>query len=341
MKKISFIIFLFILIITITYLSQKDNLEVENKEIITSSKQYNSQIYYPKFNIKKLDNYIKNFINDISIQNYSKKGSLFVDYDYYKEEENIVIKFYVYNYYDNIVKQSIQTINYNISKNSIFKNTNILKTDYNYDIVHNKVIDSNAKLIAFTFDDGPSYNTVKIVNTLKKYDSTATFFVMGNKVSKYKKTIKYLNDNNMEIGNHTYSHVLLTKLKKEDVKEEIEKTQKIIYNEIGKYPKLFRPSYGTVSRKIKKISPLPLIIWSIDTLDWKYHNSRKIANKILSKVKNGDIILMHDTYTATFNAVNIVIPKLKEMGYEIVSVSELFYYKNKTPNLGYYYGSIN
>ena len=203
-----------------------------------------------------------------------------------------------------------------------------------------KIIDSNTKLVAFTFDDGPSHNTAKIVDILKKYNATATFFVLGNKVEKYHKTIKYLNDNNMEIGNHTYTHILLTKLNEEKILKEIEDTQNAIYNQIGKYPYFFRPSYGTVSRKIKKTSPLPLVIWSLDTLDWKYHNSKKITNKILSKVKDGDIILMHDTYTATLNAVKEVIPKLKEMGYEIVSVNELFYYKNKEARLGYYYGSL-
>lgn len=339
MKKASSIIFLFIIISLLLLIINKNN----QKLVVTKNKINitNQEIYYPKFGITKLDSYIEKYINEILKNNTaSSSQELFIDYDYFNTKEKVNINFYTYTSHNNLASQTVTTINYDLVKGKITKETSILKTDYTYDIVNQKIIDSNTKLVAFTFDDGPSHNTAKIVDILKKYNATATFFVLGNKVEKYHKTIKYLNDNNMEIGNHTYTHILLTKLNEEKILKEIEDTQKAIYNQIGKYPYFFRPSYGTVSRKIKKTSPLPLVIWSLDTLDWKYHNSKKITNKILSKVKDGDIILMHDTYTATVNAVREVIPKLKEMDYEIVSVSELFYYKNKEARLGYYYGSL-
>ena len=95
-----------------------------------------------------------------------------------------------------------------------------------------------------------------------------------------------------------------------------------------------------MNKRIKKLSTMPIIIWNIDTLDWKYHNSNKIKDKILKYVSDGDIILMHDTFTATSNAVEMVIPELKKQGYRIVSVSELFKYKGVKPKLGIGYGYV-
>ena len=83
---------------------------------------------------------------------------------------------------------------------------------------------------------------------------------------------------------------------------------------------------------------MPIIIWNIDTLDWKYHNSKRIYNRVINKVKDGDIILMHDIYSATSNSLNIIIPKLQSEGYRFVTVSELFYYKNISLEKGKVYG---
>ena len=97
---------------------------------------------------------------------------------------------------------------------------------------------------------------------------------------------------------------------------------------ISKYPSLTRPSYGSTSSTIRSVIETPIIIWDIDTLDWKYHNSKRIYNKVIDKVRDGDIILMHDIYSATSNSLEMIIPKLLDEGYQLVTVSELFYYKN-------------
>ena len=112
----------------------------------------------------------------------------------------------------------------------------------------------------------------------------------------------------------------------------------MIFDVTGNYPKLLRPSYGSFNSKIKKMANMPIIIWDIDTLDWKYHNSKRITNRVVSKVKDGDIILMHDIYSATANALNNIIPELQSRGYVFVTVSELFYYKGITLEDGKVYG---
>lgn len=308
---------------------------VINKIIKKEENTYSYLINYPYFNNDKVDNYVDNYlserINTIILDN----GDLFIDYDYNIKDNNIFIKFYEYVTKLNTIKENIYEINYDYELDHIIKKR-VFEED-NYDILNYTKSD---KMVAFTFDDGPSYNTIKIVNTLVKYDSKATFFLVGNQIEKYAKTMDVLVKNGMDIGNHTYSHKELTKLRDKEILKEIDLTNEVIYNKTGIKPMFLRPSYGAMNKRIKKLSTMPIIVWNIDTLDWKYHNSNKIKDKILKYVSDGDIILMHDTYVATLNAVEMVIPELKKQGYKIVSVSELFKYKGVKPKLGIGYGYV-
>lgn len=335
-KHLLIIIFLVLIILFLfVFCSLINKHDVINKIIKKEENTYSYLINYPYFNNDKVDNYVDNYlserINTIILDN----GDLFIDYDYDIKDNNIFIKFYEYVTKLNTIKENIYEINYDYELDNIIKKR-VFEED-NYDILNYTKSD---KLVAFTFDDGPSYNTIKIVNTLVKYDSKATFFLVGNQVEKYAKTMDVLVKNGMDIGNHTYSHKELTKLRDKEILKEIDLTNEVIYNKTGIKPMFLRPSYGAMNKRIKKLSTMPIIIWNIDTLDWKYHNSNKIKDKILKYVSDGDIILMHDTYVATLNAVEMVIPELKKQGYKIVSVSELFKYKGVKPKLGIGYGYV-
>lgn len=335
-KHLLIIIFLVLIILFLfVFCSLSNKHDVINKIIKKEENTYSYLINYPYFNNNKVDNYVDNYlserINTIILDN----GDLFIDYDYNIKDNNIFIKFYEYVTKLNTIKENIYEINYDYELDNIIKKR-VFEED-NYDILNYTKSD---KIIAFTFDDGPSYNTIKIVNTLVKYDSKATFFLVGNKIEKYAKTMDVLVKNGMDIGNHTYSHKELTKLSDKEILKEIDLTNEVIYNKTGIKPMFLRPSYGAMNKRIKKLSTMPIIIWNIDTLDWKYHNSNKIKDKILKYVSDGDIILMHDTYVATLNAVEMVIPELKKQGYKIVSVSELFKYKGVKPKLGIGYGYV-
>lgn len=335
-KHLLIIIFLVLIILFLfVFCSLINKHDVINKIIKKEENTYSYLINYPYFNNDKVDNYVDNYlserINTIILDN----GDLFIDYDYDIKDNNIFIKFYEYVTKLNTIKENIYEINYDYELDHIIKKR-VFEED-NYDILNYTKSD---KLVAFTFDDGPSYNTIKIVNTLVKYDSKATFFLVGNQVEKYAKTMDVLVKNGMDIGNHTYSHKELTKLRDKEILKEIDLTNEVIYNKTGIKPMFLRPSYGAMNKRIKKLSTMPIIVWNIDTLDWKYHNSNKIKDKILKYVSDGDIILMHDTYVATLNAVEMVIPELKKQGYKIVSVSELFKYKGVKPKLGIGYGYV-
>ncbi len=335
-KHLLIIIFLVLIILFLfVFCSLINKHDVINKIIKKEENTYSYLINYPYFNNDKVDNYVDNYlserINTIILDN----GDLFIDYDYNIKDNNIFIKFYEYVTKLNTIKENIYEINYDYELDHIIKKR-VFEED-NYDILNYTKSD---KMVAFTFDDGPSYNTIKIVNTLVKYDSKATFFLVGNQIEKYAKTMDVLVKNGMDIGNHTYSHKELTKLRDKEILKEIDLTNEVIYNKTGIKPMFLRPSYGAMNKRIKKLSTMPIIVWNIDTLDWKYHNSNKIKDKILKYVSDGDIILMHDTYVATLNAVEMVIPELKKQGYKIVSVSELFKYKGVKPKLGIGYGYV-
>lgn len=184
-------------------------------------------------------------------------------------------------------------------------------------------IDINKPVIALTFDDGPSKYTKAIIDLLKENDAVATFFVIGNKINLYKNTIRELYQNGNEIGNHSYNHKWLTKITDDELLDQINKTQNIIKETTGFTPKLFRPTYGSINKHIRNQVKLDIVMWDIDTYDWKTTNPKKIAKKVINNVKDDDIILMHDNHKQSYESLKYILPELKKQGYQFVTVSEL------------------
>src|SRR5690606_38096214 len=156
-----------------------------------------------------------------------------------------------------------------------------------------------------TFDDGPRPgNTVSIRKLSAKYEAKATFFRLGNRVDFYPETAKKVADQGHETGNHTWDHKDLTTLDHEEMIEEIIRTITVIKQAIDQEPTAFRPPYGAMNDKVKAASTdLPIVLWSIDTLDWKSHDPEAVLKIVKSNVKDGSIILMHDIPKTTVEAV--------------------------------------
>lgn len=308
------------------FIVDSDN-DVINKEVVS----LNYDISYPFFSNDDIDNYISSYLNYDSYID----GNVIIDYDIYDNDNLYYLTFYKYFWNDNMVSDGSDSFVIDISNNSVSR---INKTNYEYDVVINRKIDKSKKMIALTFDDGPNYNTSKVIDVLNKYDIKATFFVLGSRAINNKDILKKMADSGMEIGNHTYNHLLLTKYDENKIRSEIEDTSEVIYSATKKRTKLLRPSYGSVNNKIKKVANMPIIIWDIDTLDWKYHNSKRITSRVVNKVRDGDIILMHDIYSASLNALSNIIPILQDNGYEFVTIDELFYYKGISLENGKVYG---
>ena len=198
-------------------------------------------------------------------------------------------------------------------------------------------IDKNKKMVALTYDDGPSIYTPRVLKTLKENNAVATFFVVGNRVPTYSDTVKKAHDMGCEIGNHTYEHKSLPNLSETEVKRQISKTNKEVKKAIGEKPVIMRPTGGATNTNIKKWVGMPSIIWSVDTLDWKTRNADSTRRAVLNRVKDGDIVLMHDLYSATATASETIIPELVRRGYQLVTVSELAECRGGMKETGAYY----
>ena len=336
MKKYIFIVLSTIILVAVLLYFYDAREEVLNREYIDDKN--NIHIEYPYFNDRVIDSYINNYL-ELNISD-STDYELFMDYDY--TLVNGIVDLYIYTYKEkgNTIKKQVKNMEIDLSSSSVVLDKNIKDVLYNYDydLYSNKLIDRNKPMVALTFDDGPNANTSRVLDILEKYNVKATFFVLGTNIKGYEDIILRMKELGMEIGNHMYSHKLMTRLTEEEITLEIKKVDDLVFDIINRYPSLIRPSYGTSNKRMLKIIDRPVIIWDIDTLDWKYHNSTRISNKILDKVSDGDIILMHDIYSATANSLEITIPKLLDKGYQLVTVSELFYLKEKELKAGKIYG---
>lgn len=191
------------------------------------------------------------------------------------------------------------------------------------------------KMAALTFDDGPSsIYTPQILDILKENKSKGTFFCIGSKVAKNPLTAKRIVKEKHEIGNHTYTHPYIVGLSSYKLREEIEKTQEEILLVTGKKTNLFRPPGGRFNSRILKVvesSNHQCINWSWDqdTRDWSRPGVDRIVRKVIKNIRNGNIILFHDTNSETVKAVRIIIPALKNKGYKFVTISELIRNENR------------
>jgi Predicted xylanase/chitin deacetylase len=204
------------------------------------------------------------------------------------------------------------------------------------DIVWN--VKTTKKVIAITFDDGPhAVYTPQILDILKKYNAKATFFIVGENVEKNKKLLIRELDEGHELGNHTYTHPNTFTASVSKIKEEVIRTDRAIYNATGTHPKHFRSPGGAFDSELVSMSKqfnYDFILWTWweDTKDWSRPGVTRIVNRVLSNPQNGDIVLFHDYVegkSQTPHALEIVLPKLKEMGFEFVTVSRLLEIKDR------------
>lgn len=217
-----------------------------------------------------------------------------------------------------IIKYEFPVTNFKID----IEPENIVKKTFHYH-PNSKELSAHKPTIALTFDDGPSKYTKQIVELLNKYEANATFFILGNKVKNYEETLKFLLESGNEIGNHSYNHKKLSTLSKEELQNQIEQTNKVVKETLDYDIKFLRPTYGAIGKNLRKNINMEIVLWNVDTTDWKLKNSKAIANKTLHDIKDEKVILMHDIYKSTVDALKIILPELKKQGYQIVTVSEL------------------
>ena len=196
-------------------------------------------------------------------------------------------------------------------------------SDTSDDTLNLDVLDKNGKFVALTYDDGPSKYTSYLLDTLEEHGAKATFFIIGNRVENFRDTVKRMDSLNMEISSHTFGHDVLTKLDEAGIKDTLDKTDDALTKIIGHGADLMRPVEGALDETSQSFITKPIIRWNVDTLDWKNQDTQAIVDHVLENVTDGCVILMHDIYPTTIEASKILIPKLQEMGYQLVTIPEL------------------
>ena len=188
------------------------------------------------------------------------------------------------------------------------------------------VIWPNRPMLALTFDDGPSEKTPRLLDILKANNARATFFVVGGAIGGRTETLQRMHEEGHEIGGHSWNHANLTELDFDGVYQQLSWTKEKIDTAIGASSRLMRPPYGSCNKTVSSAAAslgLSVTFWNIDTLDWMYLDADKVYAVIMDEVRNGSIILCHDLYGSTVDAMERVIPVLLKQGYQLVTVSEL------------------
>lgn len=204
-----------------------------------------------------------------------------------------------------------------------------------------KNVDASKPMVALTFDDGPGYNDAsdKILDVLEKYGARATFFMVGQNAKDHPKNVQRKVALGCELGNHTWDH---NHYGSNVTKEDISKASDAIKEASGGYaPTAFRSPGGNTTQLIRdecSAEGMALYYWSLDTQDWKSRNADAVYNAVMNHIEDGDIVLMHEIYNSTAEAVERMVPELIKQGYQLVTCEELVKAKTgKSPEAGQQY----
>ena len=195
-------------------------------------------------------------------------------------------------------------------------------------------VDTQEKQVAISFDAAwGADKTQGIMDILKEYNAGATFFLVGFWVDDYPEMAKKIAENGFEIGTHSNTHPDMAKLSKETMKNELETSISKIKTATGQKISLFRAPYGSYNNDLLSTADdlgLKTIQWDVDSLDWKGISAGQIASRVMEKVKNGSIILMHNNADNVLDALRLTLNRLQVAGYKIASISDLIYSENYT-----------
>lgn len=183
-----------------------------------------------------------------------------------------------------------------------------------------------AKCIALTFDDGPIRQTASVLNALKARGARATFFVLGSQARAHPALLRRMVAEGHAIGNHSWSHPQFFHARSATVRKQIRKTNAAIRSATGTTPVIMRPPFGQQDARIRKsIREFgeAVVLWSVDTEDWKYRSTKRVTRYVVKHAKRDAIVLLHDIRPTTRAAAPAIVAKLQAKGYTLVTVPEL------------------
>ena len=178
--------------------------------------------------------------------------------------------------------------------------------------------------VALTFDDGPDREcTEDLLDGLKNRGVKASFFLMGQNIEGNEDLVLRMKEEGHLVGNHSYSHLLLTKADSRAVCQAVDRTSRLIQEITGQEPQYIRPPYGEWNEELDCTLDLTPVFWTVDSLDWKLKDRAQIVDRVLKDVEDGDIILMHDIYPQSVEAALEIVDRLSAGGYTFVTADEL------------------
>lgn len=197
----------------------------------------------------------------------------------------------------------------------------------------------DVKQVAITFDDGPGKYTAELLDALKENDIRVTFFLVGNRISSYKNTVRRIVEEGHEVGYHSWAHKNQLKLSNSKIISDYEKAAKTLAKVSGGEFTVWRTPGGNRNDRVLQQIDLPHIMWSVDTLDWKYRSNSRTC-RMIKNAKDGDIVLLHDIHKSTVKGAIKALKEMQAGDYEFLTVTELLSRKGKTPkdNTTYYRG---
>ncbi len=195
------------------------------------------------------------------------------------------------------------------------------------------------KYVALTFDDGPSGKyTRALLDGLYDRGAKATFLLCGYRIKDYPDITQRILEEGHEIGYHGYSHDSMKAMSRRQIAQEILDTEALLPE--GCRPAFLRPPGGLSGDGVRQVAEargLAILHWSVDPHDWEIHNEAAIEKAVLEKVRDGDIILLHDMTTASVEAALDIVDELLKQDYEFVTVSELARLRGLRPKAGTVY----
>ena len=198
----------------------------------------------------------------------------------------------------------------------------------------------NVIQVAITFDDGPSKHTPKLLDYLKESGIKATFFIVCNRVNSFKGTTQRIVDEGHELGYHSWSHKNQKKLTTDQIKSDFKKSEKLVEDLTGATFTVWRAPGGSINDRVLGAIDLPHIMWSVDTLDWKYRDVDHVYNAILKNSDDGEIILLHDLHKTSVEGAIKAMKVMQAGDYEFLTVTELLSRNGKAPSNNKNYSKV-
>lgn len=193
---------------------------------------------------------------------------------------------------------------------------------------------SPAGYVALTFDDGPSRHTERLLDGLAERGVQATFFLLGSRLEGSEALVQRMKAEGHQIGNHSYSHKELGAMTDKAAAEDLARCDLALCTLLGEGDYWVRPPYGSMGSGLPARLDVPVVLWSVDPEDWACRNADAVTHHILSCVRDGDIVLLHDCYASTVDAALRTVDALQERGIQPVTVEQLAALRGKTAQSG-------